>query len=94
MSAHIVTEELSPAPTNSVDGEEVPVRHFGIVLDWDEWHVLVDRLRKQGITFLIESTLRFKGRVGEQATLFIHDPSGNALEFKSFKDDQRLFAVD
>ena len=94
LSAHVKPEELSEVRTNLVDGEDVPVRHFGIVLDWDEWHVLVDRLRKQGITFLIESTLRFKGRVGEQATLFIHDPSGNALEFKSFKDDQRLFAVD
>ena len=94
LSAHVRPEELSPAHTNPVDGEEVPVRHFGIVLEWNDWHALADRLRKKAITFLIGPTLRFKGRVGEQATLFILDPSGNALEFKSFKNDRQLFAVD
>ena len=94
LSAHVSPDNLSASRTNSVDGEDVPVRHFGIVLDWDDWHALADRLKKKGTTFLIGPTLRFKGRVGEQATLFILDPSGNALEFKSFKDDQQLFADD
>ena len=94
LSAHVSPDELSPTRTNPVDGDDVPVRHFGIVLGWDDWHALADRLRKKNVTFLIGPTLRFKGRVGEQATLFILDPSGNALEFKSFKDDRQLFAVD
>lgn len=94
LSAHVQPEELSPPRTNPVDGKDVPVRHFGIVLGWKDWHELSEKLREMGITFLIEPTLRFKGRAGEQATLFIQDPSGNALEFKSFHDDRRLFAVD
>lgn len=94
LSAHVRPEELSPVRTNPVDSEDVPVRHFGIVLAWDDWHALADRLKKKDITFLIGPTLRFKGRVGEQATLFILDPSGNTLEFKSFRDDRQLFAVD
>ena len=94
LSAHVSPENLSPSRTNPVDGEDVPVRHFGIVLDWDDWQTLAERLKKKGITFLIGPTLRFKGSVGEQATMFILDPSGNALEFKAFKDDQQLFADD
>jgi hypothetical protein len=94
LSAHVSPEELSRARTNPVDGEDVPVRHFGIVLEWDDWHALADSLKKKGITFLIGPTLRFKGRAGEQATLFVLDPSGNTLEFKSFRDDRQLFAVD
>ena len=93
LSAHVRPEELSQARTNPVDGVEVPVRHFGIVLEWETWHALADRLRKKGITFLIGPTVRFKGRVGEQTTLFVLDPSGNALEFKSFKDEGQLFAA-
>jgi hypothetical protein len=94
LSAHVRPEELSRAHTNPVDGEDVPVRHFGIVLEWDDWHALADSLKKKGITFLIGPTLRFKGKAGEQATLFVLDPSGNSLEFKSFRDDRQLFAVD
>jgi len=94
LSAHVSPEKLSPARTNPVDGEDVPVRHFGIVLAWDDWQALADKLKERGVTFHIGPTVRFKGRVGEQATLFILDPSGNALEFKSFKDDRQLFAVD
>ena len=94
LSAHVSPEELSPARTNPVDGEDVPVRHFGIVLAWDDWQALADKLKERGVTFHIGPTVRFKGRVGEQATLFILDPSGNALEFKSFNDDRQLFAVD
>ena len=77
---------------NPVDGHEVPVPHFGIVLEWDAWHRLADRLRAAGVEFQIEPYLRFAGQVGEQATMFFYDPSGNALEFKSFRDPGQLFA--
>ena len=73
-----------PSATNPVDGDAVPVRHFGIILDWQAWHQLVDRLKDQAFPFVISPHIRFVGEVGEQATLFIQDPSGNALEFKSF----------
>lgn len=77
---------------NPVDGHDVPVPHFGVVLGWEEWHALADKLRAAGIKFVIEPYIRFKGQVGEQATLFFQDPAGNALEFKSFKDMSQLFA--
>ena len=77
---------------NAVDGHEVPVPHFGVVLDWARWETLAARLRARGITFGIEPHVRFKGQVGEQATMFLRDPAGNALEFKAFKDSSRLFA--
>ena len=92
LSAHVRPEELSQVRTNPVDGKDVPVRHFGIVLVLEDWHVLSEKLRDKGITFLIEPALRFKGLVGEQATMFILDPSGNALEFKTFRDERQLFA--
>ena len=82
------------AATNPVDGKQVPVRHFGVILDWQAWHALAERLRRAGVDFLIEPYLRFRGQVGEQATLFILDPSRNGLEFKAFKDQSRLFARD
>ena len=75
-----------------VDGHDVPVPHFGVVLDWDVWQSLASRLQDQGIAFVIEPYIRFKGQVGEQATMFFYDPSGNALEFKAFKDLDQLFA--
>ena len=77
---------------NEVDGKDVPVPHFGVVLEWDDWHELAARLRDGGTRFVIEPGIRFRGEVGEQATLFLYDPSGNALEFKAFKDPSRLFA--
>lgn len=77
---------------NEVDGKDVPVPHFGVVLDWDAWHALAEKLRAQGVKFAIEPGIRFAGQVGEQATMFFYDPSGNALEFKAFKDPARLFA--
>jgi len=77
---------------NAVDGREVPVPHFGVVLQWHHWHELVDRLREAGVVFGIEPGIRFQGRVGEQATMFFQDPSGNALEFKAFRDPTQLFA--
>lgn len=77
---------------NAVDGKDVPVPHFGVVLEWNAWHALADRLRAAGVSFGIEPGIRFQGQVGEQATLFFQDPSGNALEFKSFRDPSQLFA--
>ncbi|MCB9675900.1 MAG: VOC family protein [Alphaproteobacteria bacterium] len=90
LSAH-VADDPGWIPTNPVDGEDVPVRHFGVVLPWADWHALRDRLARR-IAFLIEPQIRFAGEIGEQATFFVVDPSGNALEFKSFKDPERLFA--
>ncbi len=81
-----------PAASNPVDGHQVPVPHFGVVLEWTQWHNLADRLREHAITFIIEPYTRFEGKVGEQATMFFQDPSGNALEFKSFKNPDQLFA--
>jgi uncharacterized protein len=77
---------------NPVDGHEVPVPHFGVVLEWQQWHELAARMRERGMSFVIEPGIRFAGQVGEQATMFFHDPSDNALEFKAFKDPARLFA--
>lgn len=82
----------SPELFNAVDGHEVPVPHFGVVLDWHAWHALADRLVAAGQQFGIAPGIRFAGQVGEQATLFFYDPSGNALEFKAFRDPSRLFA--
>lgn len=79
--------------SNPVDGHDVPVPHFGVVLEWDTWHRLADRLRAAGQRFVIEPYIRFKGQPGEQATMFLLDPSGNALEFKAFKDMGQLFAT-
>jgi extradiol dioxygenase family protein len=78
---------------NPVDGHDVPVPHFGVVLEWEAWHALEARLRSHNIQFIIEPYIRFKGLPGEQATMFFLDPSGNALEFKSFQDINQLFAV-
>ena len=77
---------------NEVDGKQVPVPHFGVVLSMDEFRELADRLRAAGIEFVIEPYVRFEGEPGEQATMFFRDPSGNALEFKAFADPSRLFA--
>ena len=90
--AHLAPEEARRASTNAVDGDNVPVRHFGVVLPMPEWEVLAQRLAAAGTSFIIEPHVRFKGQVGEQATMFFLDPSGNALEFKSFKDMASLFA--
>lgn len=80
--------------TNPVDGHDVPVPHFGVVLDWETWHALAERLKAAGIQFVIAPYIRFAGLPGEQATMFFLDPSGNALEFKAFKDLGQLFARD
>ena len=94
---HQIVAHLSPeadrAPrANRVDGDDVPVRHFGAVLSMESWESLSQRLKQAGVTFIIEPHVRFAGQPGEQATLFVLDPSGNALEFKSFRNLQQLFA--
>jgi extradiol dioxygenase family protein len=78
-------------PANVVDGKTVPVPHFGVVLEMDEWQALADRLRAANVEFIVEPYIRFRGQAGEQGTLFITDPSGNVLEFKGFADLNRLF---
>lgn len=77
---------------NEVDAHAVPVPHFGVVLEWEAWHAFAERLRAAGVAFVIEPYVRFRGEVGEQATMFFRDPSGNALEFKAFRDPSQLFA--
>ena len=89
--AHLAPETESVA-TNPVDGENVPVRHFGVILDLASWRALADRLEAAGVDFIIPPQVRFQGQPGEQATLFFLDPSGNALEFKAFADDAMVFA--
>jgi uncharacterized protein len=91
--AHLAPDECSKATTNDVDGDNVPVRHFGLILGMAEWQALADKLRKANTQFVIEPHVRFKGDVGEQATMFFLDPSGNALEFKAFADMSRVFAT-
>lgn len=94
---HQIVAHLSPRAarerfTNPVDGEDVPVPHFGIVLPMDEWKALAGRLQGGGVEFVIEPTIRFEGQPGEQATMFFLDPAGNALEFKAMADPAKLFA--
>jgi extradiol dioxygenase family protein len=90
--AHLAPDECGNASTNEVDGDNVPVRHFGAILPMAEWEALADKLRAAGTRFVIEPHVRFKGQVGEQATMFFLDPSGNALEFKAFGDISQVFA--
>ncbi len=89
--AHLAPEEVAPG-ANLVDGEAVPVRHFGLILTPDVWRALAERLTAHGAQFLIQPTTRFAGQAGEQSTLFVTDPSGNALEFKAFADESQVFA--
>ncbi|MDN3583033.1 VOC family protein [Mucilaginibacter flavus] len=97
---HQFVIHLKPKPAeeakhhfNPVDGHDVPVPHFGVVLEWEDWTALEAKLKSHHIKFVIEPYIRFKGLPGEQATMFFLDPSGNALEFKAFKDIGQLFAV-
>lgn len=95
---HQIVAHLDPAASgsrahhNPVDGHDVPVPHFGVVLTMTQWQTLADRLRAAGTRFVIEPHIRFAGQPGQQATMFFHDPAGNALEFKAFADDSMLFA--
>lgn len=94
VSFHVKPEGLcGPEPTNPVDGKEVPVRHFGVILPWQDWQDLSKRLIAAKTDFVIDPYIRFKGETGEQATMFFKDPNGHALEFKSFKDPSQLFAA-
>ena len=97
LHGHQIVAHLDPAARpvaveNAVDGHHVPVPHFGVVLTMEDWETMAERVRDAGVPFGIEPHVRFKGQVGEQATMFFRDPSGNALEFKAFADDASLFA--
>ena len=92
VTLHLVAASGGQAVTNPVDGDHVPSRHFGVVLDMPDWQQLADKLQAAKIEFLISPRTRFAGEIGEQATMFFFDPAGNALEFKSFSDPDRLFA--
>ncbi|MGX5915458.1 VOC family protein [Aliidiomarina sp. Khilg15.8] len=89
---HVAPDRILPPAHNAVDGHSVPVPHFGVVLSMADWQALADRLRAAKVEFVIEPYVRFEGQPGEQATMFFNDPAGNALEFKGFKDLNRLFA--
>ena len=93
VSLHLVDDHDGGSDTNPVDGDKVPAKHFGVVLDMSDWEQLAKRLESADCDFLISPRVRFKGEVGEQATMFLHDPAGNALEFKSFADTSQLFAT-
>lgn len=91
--AHLSPDEAKQSATSAVDGHGVPVRHFGVILEMDEWKKLADHVKANNIEFVIEPYIRFKGEPGEQATMFFLDPSGNALEFKAFADKAQIFAT-
>ncbi|MFK7793130.1 MAG: VOC family protein [Devosiaceae bacterium] len=90
--AHLAPEEVGEAAQNGVDGKAVPVRHFGVLMDWADWDALHTKLTAAGMDYIIAPYVRFDGQPGEQGTFFVKDPSGNALEFKSFKNDEMVFA--
>lgn len=92
VTLHLVDADDTSAASNPVDGDSVPARHFGVILEMEDWRALAERLTAANCEFLISPRVRFEGEVGEQATFFILDPSGNALEFKSFADLTQLFA--
>ncbi|HLR17454.1 MAG TPA: VOC family protein [Alcanivoracaceae bacterium] len=92
LSAHKVNVAPSPAAMSEVDGVQVPIPHFGVVLEWGEWQALAERLIAKQVPFLLKPKVRFAGAVGEQGTFFVQDPSGNTLEFKSFKRSEEMFA--
>ena len=90
--AHLAPSECGASSTSAVDGHGVPVRHFGLVMTMEDWQATADRLKEAGVKFVIEPYVRFKGQPGEQATMFFHDPAGNAVELKAFADLNQLFA--
>jgi hypothetical protein len=93
ISAHLVASDHQRAGDNPVDGDQIPIPHFGVVLEPDQLNALALRLKKLDVVFLIEPKTRFAGQPGEQTTMFLSDPSGNVIEFKSFADDENLFAT-
>jgi uncharacterized protein len=92
ITAHLVPRRHAPAETGAVDGDAVPVRHFGIILPWPDWEALAARLQHAGVRFRIAPRIRFAHQTGEQATMFFDDPSGNTLEFKAFLRPEDVFA--
>ena len=92
--AHLAPDAVQRRAVNPVDGDAVPVPHFGLVLPMDEWRALAERLQSAGTEFVIPPTVRFAGQAGEQATMFLLDPAGNALEFKAMADPAKLFTKD
>ena len=90
--AHLSPEDAGKSASNEVDGHKVPAKHFGVILEWGEFDKLAKKLKEAGQEFVIEPYIRFEGQPGEQATMFLLDPSGNALEFKAFKDENQIFA--
>ena len=91
--AHYAPDECTPPPTGAVDGHQVPCRHFGLLLDWSDWESLAEKFRDAGFEFVIEPYVRFEGQPGEQGTFFVRDPAGNHLEFKTFRNDDQIFAA-
>ncbi len=91
LSAHL-SDQHQDAASNEVDGDQVPVRHFGAILEWGEWEAMAERLEVAGVEFMIRPRVRFEGAVGEQGTFFVRDPSRNVIELKSFRDDEQVFA--
>ncbi|MGF1463256.1 MAG: VOC family protein [Maricaulaceae bacterium] len=91
--AHHAPDAMNPSARNAVDGHDVPAFHFGLILNWSDWSALGARLKRAGAGFLIDPYVRFEGEPGEQGTFFVKDPSGNALEFKAFRDEGQIFAV-
>ncbi|WP_055446704.1 VOC family protein [Lacinutrix mariniflava] len=89
---HYKEKSIEEIASNPVDGKQVPIPHYGVVLPWDIFHAFAEELNQNNIKFIIEPYIRFEGLVGEQATMFFKDPAGNALEFKAFKDESQLFA--
>lgn len=94
ISAHLVPENINDRRSSPVDGKNVPVSHWGLVLEWEAWQALANKLSAAGIEFIIAPYIRFKGEPGEQGTMFFQDPSGNCLEFKTFKDDSHMFRTE
>ena len=89
--AHLSPEDCKPSRMNPVDNDDIPSRHFGVILEWSDWEFLKEKIKKLDYPFLVEPKIRFKSNPGEQGTFFISDPSGNALEFKTFKHDSMVF---
>lgn len=92
--AHLAPDEVSVASKNAVDGKKVPVRHMGVILNPSQFAALELKLKAHDVEFIIEPYVRFEGEPGEQHTMFLLDPAGNALEFKAFKNDEMIFAAD
>jgi len=92
ITAHCLGKDV-PLPSNEVDGHDIPIPHFGLIMSWEDWHRAVDHMNYIGVTFRVPPHIRFKDKPGEQATFFLEDPSGNCLEFKAFKSIEDIFAT-